>query len=65
MVELRWRNVYSKVVFKGQKTLLKTVLEYRQKIDKAIYAGFPPSNNNPVLEWSDWKEVPTVNEDES
>lgn len=63
MVELRWRNIYSKVVFQGKKTLLKTVLEYRQKIDKNIYAGFPANNVSTQLEWSEWKEVPTVEEE--
>jgi hypothetical protein len=47
MVELRWRNVYSQVLFKGTKHVNKTVLEYRQKI------------NN---EWTSWVEVPTVDD---
>jgi hypothetical protein len=64
MVELRWRNIYSKIVFNGKKTLIKTVLEYRQKIDKTIYAGIQ-SNSNPVLEWSEWKEVPVIEEEEN
>ncbi len=48
MVELRWRNIYSKVVFQGKKTLLKTVLEYRQLVDG---------------EWTKWVLVPTVEEE--
>jgi hypothetical protein len=47
MVELRWRNIYSQVLFKGTKHVNKTVLEYRQKI------------NN---EWTSWVEVPTVDD---
>lgn len=51
MVELRWKNIYSKIVFKDKKTLLKTVLEYRQ------YDTY-------INKWSEWKEVPTVDEDD-
>jgi hypothetical protein len=47
MVELRWRKIYSKVVHNGNKTLLKTILEYRQ-----LQNG----------EWTSWEEVPTVEE---
>lgn len=61
MVELRWRNIYSKVIFQGKKTLLKTVLEYRQKqpvVDASgAFCGYS--------EWSEWLLVPTVEEDES
>jgi hypothetical protein len=49
MVELRWRNIYSKVVFQGKKTLLKTVLEYRQFADGI---------------WTKWNLVPTVEEED-
>lgn len=49
MVELRWRNIYSKVVYQGKKTLLKTVLEYRQKVNE---------------EWTEWMLVPTVEEND-
>jgi hypothetical protein len=47
MVELRWRKIYSKVVHNGNKTLLKTILEYRQQLDGS---------------WTPWTEVPTVEE---
>lgn len=47
MVELRWRNIYSQVRFNDTKHVIKTVLEYRQKV------------NN---EWTSWAEVPTVDD---
>ena len=49
MVEMRWRNIYSKVVYQGKKTLIKTVLEYRQLLNGT---------------WTAWTLVPTVEEDD-
>lgn len=48
MVELRWRNVYSKVKHNGSNVLLKTVLEYRQQLD---------------TQWTTWMIVPTIDEE--
>lgn len=62
MIELRWKEVLSKVEHKGTRPVVKTVLQYRQKIDKRVFAGFPPENYMPNLEWSDWRDVPTIQE---
>ena len=53
MVEMRWY-----VPVSGDK-----VLQYRQKIDVAVYAGmgpFPDSAKN--IQWSAWKDVPVESE---
>ena len=53
MIELRWY-----VPVSGEK-----VLQYRQKVDMAIYAGlgpFPDSARN--MQWSEWKTVPLEGE---
>lgn len=62
MIELRWKEILSKVEYNGSRPIVKTVLQYRQKVDKTIYAGFPPPNSNANLEWSDWRDVPTIQE---
>jgi hypothetical protein len=53
MIEMRWL-----VPVEGTK-----VLQYRQKIDTAVYAGlgpFPDGAKN--MQWSEWREVPVVAE---
>jgi hypothetical protein len=53
MIELRWL-----VPVNGP-----TVLQYRQKVDTAVYAGlgsFPDSAKN--MQWSEWREVPVESE---
>lgn len=53
MIEMRWY-----VPVSGEK-----VLQYRQKIDVAVYAGmgpFPDSAKN--MQWSAWKTVPIESE---
>ena len=62
MIELRWKEILSKVEHNGHRPVLKTVLQYRQKVDKTVFAGFPPANHTPNLEWSDWQDVPTIQE---
>lgn len=60
MIELRWLEILSKIEHNGTRPVIKTVLQYRQKVDNTIYAGSPPANYSPTLEWSDWLDVPTV-----
>lgn len=65
MIELRWltRKTGDKVInrygmFSDGEV---TVLQYRQKIDTTAYAGlgpFPETLKN--MQWSDWKDVPSV-----
>lgn len=62
MIELRWKEILSKVEHKGYRPVVKTVLQYRQKVDNSFYAGSPPANYTPTLEWSDWRDVPTIQE---
>ena len=53
MIELRWL-----VPVNGER-----VLQYRQKVDVAVYAGlgpFPDSAKN--MQWSEWRTVPMVSE---
>lgn len=53
MIELRWL-----VPVEGEKRL-----QYRQKIDTAVYAGtgpFPDSAKS--MQWSEWRDVPLVSE---
>lgn len=57
MFELRW--VYR------QSAVRTTVLQYRQQIDVNVYAGLGPW---PVpaprnLQWSEWRDVPVVQDD--
>ena len=53
MIELRWY-----VPVNGNK-----VLQYRQKIDTNIYAGFNrPEGVAPNMQWSPWQDVPLVSE---
>lgn len=56
MVEMRW------LVRDGWDGP-ERVLQYRQMLDKRVFAGFPPENYMPKLEWSEWKDVPAVKED--
>ena len=61
MIELRWKEILSKVEHNGHRPVVKTVLQYRQMVDKTAYAGFPPpSALAPAMSWSDWKDVPTI-----
>ena len=62
MIELRWKEILSKVEHKGSRPVVKTVLQYRQKIDSTIYAGFTQVNHTPTMVWSDWQDVPTIQE---
>jgi hypothetical protein len=67
MIELRWLKRKT-----GEQVLNKygfftdgevTVLQYRQKVDITTYAGlgpFPDAMKN--IQWSDWKDVPAVDE---
>lgn len=53
MIEMRWF-----VPVEGER-----VLQYRQKVDVAVYAGlgpFPDSAKN--MQWSEWRDVPLVSE---
>jgi hypothetical protein len=47
MIELRWKEILSKVEHKGSRPIVKTVLQYRQKVDG---------------QWTDWRDVPTIQE---
>lgn len=62
MIELRWKEILSKVEHNGHRPVVRTVLQYRQKIDKTVYAGFPPQHTTATLEWSEWRDVPTIQE---
>lgn len=63
MIELRWKEILSKVEHKGTRPIVKTVLQYRQMVDKTVYAGFPsPSALGQAMSWSDWQDVPTIQE---
>jgi hypothetical protein len=71
MIEMRWLKVYSKVVdFDGSKKLLKTTLQYRQMVDKTIYAHAETNalskqvidNGWRNMQWSDWIDVPDVDQ---
>jgi hypothetical protein len=68
MIELRWLER------KTGKTLMNDwgyyydetdrVLQYRQKVDTNIYAGFNrPEKFMPNMQWSEWKDVPIVKEE--
>lgn len=60
MIELRWKEILSKVEHNGHRPVVKTVLQYRQMEDKNAYAGFPSSALAPAMNWSDWQDVPTI-----
>ena len=49
MIELRWKEILSKIEHQGHRPIVKTVLQYRYKrlIDS---------------QWTDWMDVPTVQE---
>lgn len=39
----------------------ENILQYRQMVDKNIYSGFNrPENVMPNMQWSDWADVPVV-----
>lgn len=70
MIEMRWKNIMSKVEHNGIRPVVKVVLQYRQMIDKTIYAHAETNalsrewinNGHKHTAWSDWQDVPTVEE---
>lgn len=47
MIELRWKEILSKIEHKGTRPVIKTVLQYRQQVNG---------------QWTDWCDVPTIQE---
>ena len=65
MIQMRWleREIKFRIPFSTiTYTDKELVLQYRQQIDSTVYAGFPPTGNASGLTWSNWIDVPTVNE---
>ena len=65
MIELRWREILSKVEHNGHRPVVKTVLQYRQKIDVTARAGMfdaAEQLHTSNYQWSEWKDVPTIQE---
>ena len=55
MIELRW------VIKQDDMNISNRTLQYRQLVDKNVYAGFNrPDSVAPNMQWSDWRDVPEV-----
>lgn len=65
MVEMRWLEITTE-----GSTVAKTVLQYRQQVDQTVYAlaatnalsAQAINNGYRNMQWSEWREVPTINE---
>lgn len=63
MIEMRWQETLAK-----DGTVAKTVLQYRQQVDKTSYALAATNalsaqcinNGQKNWQWSEWQVVPTV-----
>lgn len=69
MIEMRWLrkrtgkkyDAHSDTAFNDDTTM---VLQYRQKIDTTIYAGYGPATPaSTSTVWSDWVDVPIIHQD--
>ena len=65
MIELRWKEILSKVEHKGSRPVVKTVLQYRQMVDTTVRAGLFTAEEQlrtSNYQWSEWRDVPTIQE---
>ena len=58
MIELRWREILSKVEYNKTRPVVKTVLQYRQKQPVVDADGSFCGHTD----WSEWVDVPTIQE---
>lgn len=56
MIELRWKNILSKVQHNGVRPVVKTVLQYRQLQS----ATGTLEASSAQTEWSEWQDVPAI-----
>lgn len=67
MIQLRWLTRPCKVKYPDgieRTSTVETVLQYRQYVDKATYAGTSPFPNVlKRMDWTDWQDVPRVQEE--
>lgn len=65
MIELRWKEILSKVEYNNDRPVVKKVLQYRQMIDKTVRTGLFTAEeqlHTSNYQWSDWQDVPTIQE---
>jgi hypothetical protein len=58
MIELRWREILSKVEYNKSRPVVKTVLQYRQTQAVVNASGAVCGHTD----WSEWVDVPTIQE---